>query len=297
MLLCVTFATAFLLELTPGDPAATILGDAATPEAVEAVRLDLGLDMPWYERYVDWLSGLVRGDLGESFRSGESVGSIIRSALPVTIELVVLAVLMALLMAVPAAMYAAYRSGGRFDRAVHVVSSALVSVPPFVSAPLLVWLLVLKAGWFSATGWTGLWESPGSNLRFAFLPALALALNEAPLFAAALRSDMVTTLRENYIANARARGIRPRTILVRHALKPSSLSLLTLVGLSLGRLIGAAVVVEVVFVLPGLGTVLINSIHTRDFPTVQGVVVFIACVYVLANTVIDLLYRYLDPRV
>lgn len=303
VLLMVSFLTAILLDLAPGDPAYAVLGEDATPEAVAAVHADLGLDRPVYERYFDWLTDVIRADFGESYRANvseaarQSVTHEIGRALPVTLELMALSILLALAIAIPLGIYTGYKQGGLVDRVWLAISSALVSAPPFVTVPLLVYVFVLKLGLFPATGWIRLTDDPIGNLEHIFLPALALALETLPRFSAVLRSDIAATLQEDFILNARAKGLRQRTVLLRHALRPSSFSLLTMSGISIGHLIGGAVVVEFLFAFPGLGSLMYSAIQARDINTVQGVVMFIALSYVVINALIDMAYAYLDPRV
>lgn len=295
--LLVSVAVLSMLELTAGDPAYALLGEGASAEAVAEVRVALGLDRPFHQRYVEWLGDLVHGDLGTSFRNGASVSGLVAGALATTAELVVGTLLLALLVAVPVGSYAAYRVGGRVDRLMTVLSSVLVSVPPFVSGPIVAYVLVVQLGAFPSGGWVPFSRSPLDNLSHAFIPILVLALVEVPVFANALRADMVATLRQDFILNARAKGMPPRVVLFRHALRPSSFALVTLAGVSLGRLIGGAVIVEMLFGLPGLGSLLVGAIQGKDIPIVQGVVLFVAVTYVAVNALTDVAYRYLDPRV
>jgi peptide/nickel transport system permease protein len=301
VLLLVSSATALLLDLAPGDPAYAYLGVDASPEAVRAVHQDLGLDRPVHERYLEWLGNAVTGDLGESYRPSaaarESVTSQVTEALPVTIELIVLSLALALAVSIPLGIYGAYRKDGALDRITTVAYSVLMSMPAYVLAPVLVFVLALQLRLLPATRWVPLTADPGDNLRHALLPALVLALELVPGFAVLLRNDMVRTLEEDFILNARSKGLSPRRVLLHHALRPSSLSLLTLSGITLGRLIGGAVIVESLFSLPGIGTLLLTSVQARDINTVQGVVLFVAAAYVLINAVVDLAYTYLDPRI
>jgi peptide/nickel transport system permease protein len=297
VLFLVSVATVLLLDLTPGDPASAILGTSATPEAVRAVHKELHLDQPFYSRYGDWVGDLVQGDFGTSYRTKESVSTIIVDALPVTIEILVLVMLLSMLISVPLGIYCAQRVGGRLDRANTFLSSILVSIPAFVSVPVLVYLLVLQAHVFPATGWVKLTDDLGENLWHLVLPVVALTLAEVPIWTASLRADMISTLQEDFILNARAKGVPERRVLFRHALRPSSFSLLTIVGLRVGAIISAAVVVEVLFSLPGLGTVTVSAITAKDLPVVQGVVMFVALMWVLLNTLTDVAYTALDPRV
>lgn len=303
VLLLVSVLTALLLDLGPGDPAYAILGDNATPESIAAVHEDLDLDRPFHERYLDWMGGALRGDLGQTYRANvpaearEDVTALIGRRLPVTLELVVVTLLLALAVSIPLGVYTAHRAGGVVDRVVKAASAVLVSTPAFVSAPILVLLLALRGGMFPTSGWVGLDESVADNLRHIVLPALALALPIIPIYTAGMRADMLATLQEDFVLNARAKGLAPRAVLWRHAFRPSSFSLLTLSGISLGSLIGGAAIAEVLFGLPGLGKLLIEAIQGKDINTVQGIVLFVAVLYVLVNALLDLAYRWLDPRV
>jgi peptide/nickel transport system permease protein len=297
VLLLVTLGTSMLLQLTPGDPAQALLGENASPEAMAQVREQLHLNDSIPSQYWRWLSGALHGDLGTSFKTGASVTELIMTALPVTAELVVLTLLLALVISVPLGLWCGAHEGGRVDRATSTLSSVAVAVPPFVSVPILVYLLVLRAGLLPATGWVDLGQAPLENLRHVILPVLALVLVEVPVFVAALRSDVSDTMRQDFILNARAKGVPPRRVLFRHALRPSSFSLLTLAGVSLGRLIGGAIVVEVLFSLPGIGTLTVNAINGKDVPVVQGVVLFVAALYVVVNVLVDIAYGLIDPRV
>ena len=296
VLLLVTFGSMLLVDLTPGDPAATILGESATPEQIAALRQQLGLDRPLLVRYGEWLANISHGDFGRSIRSQQPVLDAIVERVPVTLELAILALIMAFAVVIPLALYTAYRAGGRTDRTANVVTSGLVSMPPFLTALLLVFLFALTLRAFPATGWVRFVDDPLGNLRSAFLPALALALTEIAVLTRVLRSDLIATLQEDYILSAKAKGLPTRYVLLRHALRPSSFSLVTLAGLSLGRLIGGAVIVETLFALPGIGQLLVNATLAKDAVVVQGVVIFVALVYVALNVLTDLFYTILDPR-
>jgi peptide/nickel transport system permease protein len=296
VLLIVTFATALFVDFLPGDPGAAILGTNATPEDVARLDRELGVDRPVMVRYLSWLGGLLHGDLGTSYRTSESVRDVIMQRLPVTAEIGVLALLIALLLATPTALWAASRERGLFDRTMGITTSGLLSVPAFIGAPLLALAFAVQLRFFPVTGWSPLSQGLDSNLRSAFLPALALALPELAVFNRVLRAELGSTLREEYIRLARAKGLSTWYVLHRHALRPSSLSLLTLAGLSLGRVLGGAVVVENLFALPGLGQLIVQSIYAKDIVVVQGTVAFIAVVYILVNTLVDMAYTVVDPR-
>ncbi len=356
VLLIVSAMTVGLLDLVPGDPAVSVLGAEAAPEDYARVRTQLGLDRPLVERYVDWVRQLLSGDLGHSVvHPSRSVLSLVQSRLPVTLQIAGMALIMALALSIPAGMLAASRAGSRVDKSVAVGSSALISIPSFVSGLLLVYLFVFNpdvpqtlamVAWGGAAVWIvasiargigrrdletsdvvlrGLgaiacagmcvlawrvWPSfprqgfarisddLTENLRTAFLPALTIAITEVAVFTRLLRSDMATTLQEDFILSARAKGMPARHILMRDALRPSSFSLLTLAGVSVGRLMGGTVIVESIFNLPGMGRLIIqDGVIVKDFTVVQGAVIVIAALYVLINALVDAAYALLDPRV
>lgn len=293
----VTLIAEVLLHLAPGSVANVILGENATPERVQQVNTELGLDRPVWQQYFSWLGHAVRGDLGESPINHVKVTTVITDRLPVTLEIAVLALLIAVVFSVLLAVAAAARPGGLLDRVVNGVSSVFLAVPAFVAGPVLIYLLAVQVHVFPVFGWTHIEDSLGGNLRGALLPSVAVALTEIAVFTRILRADLVGTLREDYIAAARAKGMGATYVMFRHVLRPSSFSLVTLAGLSLGRLLGGTVIVEVLFGLPGLGQILSQAITARDVITVQGVVVFVSVIYIVINTFVDISYGLLDPRV
>ena len=297
VLLAVSLLTFVIASLLPGDLAYVILGDQATPEKIAGLRHDMGLDRPIWWRYLGWLGHILEGDFGRSFRTGQTVWQAVVERLPVSFELMMFAELAALAIGIPLAIACAVRSGSALDRFVTGTAFSMLSVPAFLSAILLIYLFAVELRWLPATGYVPFSEDPLGNLRCFVLPALALALGEWPALMRVLRSDMISTLQEDYIAMARAKGLKPSRILLVHALKPSSLTLVTVTGINIGRLIGGAVIIEYIFALPGIGRLLVNSIYTRDLIIMQGVVLFVASGYVLINFVVDMLYVALDPRV
>ncbi|MFJ9127776.1 ABC transporter permease [Streptomyces sp. NPDC102340] len=298
VILLVTIGVTLLLSLAPGSAAQVVLGPNATPEAVDALEARLGLDQPVWSQYGHWLAAGVRGDLGESPVTGQSVSEAIVERLPVTLELASLALVLALVVAVLLATVSAGRPGGPVDRSANALSSVFLSVPAFIAGPVLIYVFAVQAGWLPVSGWARVGEEGlGAHLRSAALPVVAIALTEIAAFHRLLRSDLVGTLREDFVEAARAKGLGRGHVMFRHALRPSSFSLVTLAGLSLGRLIGGTVVVESLFGLPGLGQLMASAITQRDVVMVQGVVVFVAVVYVLVNMLVDLSYQFIDPRV
>jgi peptide/nickel transport system permease protein len=297
VLLAVSLLTFLIASLLPGDLAYVMLGDQATPEKVAALRHDMGLDQPVWWRFVSWLGHVLQGDLGRSFRTGQTVLQAVRERLPVSVELMLMAEIIGLAVGVPLAIACAVRNGSAFDRLMTGSAFAMLSVPTFLSAILLIYLFAVELRWLPATGYIPFQEDPLGNLRFLVLPALTLALAEWPGIMRVLRSDMIATLQEDYIALATAKGLKPSRILFVHALKPSSLTLVTVTGINIGRLIGGALIVETVFALPGIGRLLIGAIYSRDLVILQGVVLLVAAGFVLINFVVDLLYAVLDPRI
>jgi peptide/nickel transport system permease protein len=297
VLLAVSLLTFLIASLLPGDLAFTILGDQATPENVAALRHDMGLDQPIWWRYLGWLAHALEGDLGRSFRTGQTVLQAVAERLPVSFELMLLAEFTGLLIGVPLAIACAARSGDAFDRLMTSSAFGMLSVPTFLSAILLIYLFAVELRWLPATGYVPFTEDPVGNLRFMVLPALTLALAEWPGIMRVLRSDMIATLQEDYIALAKAKGLTPRRILFVHALKPSSLTLVTITGINIGRLIGGTLIVETIFALPGLGRLLVGAIYTRDLIILQGVVLLVASGFVITNFIVDMLYAVLDPRI
>lgn len=297
VLLAVSLLTFLIASLLPGDLAYVILGDQATPEKVEALRHDMGLDQPIWWRYLGWLGHVLEGDFGRSFRTGQTVLRAVAERLPVSFELMILAELIGLAVGIPLAIACAARSGGAFDRFMTGTAFGMLSVPTFLSAILLIYLFAVELRWLPATGYVPLTEDMAGNLRFFVLPALTLALAEWPGIMRVLRSDMIATLQEDYIALAKAKGLKPSRILFVHALKPSSLTLVTVTGINIGRLIGGALIVETIFALPGIGRLLVGAIYTRDLIILQGVVLLVAAGFVVMNFVVDMLYAILDPRI
>ena len=297
VVVAVTTLTFLMVNLLPGDVAYLVVGLDASPGEIAAVRHDLGLDRSLAIRYVEWLTGLLQGDLGISMRTSEPVGAAILSRLPVTIELMVLAQLIAVALAVPLGVLCAYRKGRWIDRFITVASFALVSVPPFVMGLVLIFVVALRFGILPATGYVPLSQGFWPNLRTFILPALSLALIEWVSLMRLLRNDMIVTLQEDFIVMARAKGLPTWQVLLRHALRPSSFSLITILGLQIGALIGGTLILESIFALPGIGSLLLTGIFARDYVVVQGCILFIAIAYVLINFLVDLSYSLLDPRI
>jgi len=297
VLIAVSVLTFVIASLLPGDLAYVILGDQATPENVAALRHDMGLDQPIWLRYLGWLWHILQGDFGRSFRTGQTVWQAVSERIPVSFELMILAELIGLAIGVPLAIACAAKAGSAFDRLMTGSAFGMLSVPTFLSAILLIYLFAVELRLLPATGYVPFTEDPIANLRFMVLPALTLGLAEWPGIMRVLRSDMIAALQEDYIALAKAKGLKPSRILFVHALKPSSLTLVTITGINIGRLIGGTVIVESIFALPGIGRLLVGAIYTRDLIILQGVVLLVAAGFVIMNFIVDMLYALLDPRI
>ena len=306
-LLAVTFLTFLMVSLLPGDPVDTILGTGPrTEEQVASIREDLRLDDPFIVRYVSWLGDAVTGDLGQSYITDQPVSETISQRVPVTAQLAFMAIFIAVVVAIPLGVLGAYKQGRWQDTTTSTFALVALSIPNFIVGIFLIYYFAVK--WnpgrsvsflpeFEASNWNRLSDGVWANLETSILPALALALGSMAVFSRLIRSDMIGTLREDFIMSARAKGLSDRYVLFRHALRPSSLSLMTIVGIAFGALLGGTVVIEQLFAIPGLGGSLINAINGRDIILIQGITVFIAVMYVIINTVVDLLYAVLDPRI
>jgi peptide/nickel transport system permease protein len=293
----VSALTFLMVNLLPGDVAHVIGGEDATTEDIDAIRKELGLDRNIIARYFIWLRNAAGGELGSSYLTDEPVFDEICSRLPVTVELLLVSQCIALLLALPAGIAGAYRNGKILDRIVNALGFAFLSVPGFVMALVAIYLFSIRLRWLPATGYTPVSVSLVDNLKSFVLPGLTIAMIEWVVLMRVLRSDLITTLRQNFILMARAKGLPPWRVLIQHALRPSSFTLITVFGIQIGRHLGEAVIVETIFALPGIGRLLVNAIYSRDYLMVQGCVLFITIGYVAINSVVDILYAILDPRI
>ncbi len=297
IILGVSILTFWVLDLIPGNAAQQLLGAEATPEQVRAFEIQLGLDRPAPLRYLDWLAAALRGDLGTSLVSSQPVTGLIGERMAVTAELVGLAFAVSLGLAVPVALLAAYRPNRLFDRVSMLVSITGLSVANYVLALLLVLVFAVQLTLFPAIGFVPLSESVAGNLHSLALPAAAIAFPLFCFYTRFLRGDLVDQLQgEDYITTARAKGIGPWQVLLRHAFRNSAFGLITVVGLNLGTLLGGTVIVEQIFALPGVGRYIYEAIGNRDYTVVQSVVLVMATIFVTVSLIVDVLYAVLDPR-
>ncbi|MDG2262301.1 MAG: ABC transporter permease [Actinomycetota bacterium] len=297
VLLAVSFFSFLLLSLVPGDPTLIVAGANPSPEQLEQVREELGLNDPLPLRYLAWLGDAVQGDLGRSPQRNQEVTEALGERLPVTLELMLLTIFIGVIAAIPLGSFAALKAGGRFDKFVTTASFGLLAIPGFMMAIGLIIIFAVKLNWLPATGYEPFSENPVENLRRMVLPVLSLVLGEIAILTRVIRSDVIGVLQSDYVETARAKGLTTRRIMLRHALPSASLSLLTLVGLQLAGAVTGALVIEAIFALPGVGTMLFTAILTRDLVLVQGTVLVVAAAYVLINFVVDLSYSLADPRI
>ena len=286
-----------LLYIAPGDPAAVIAGDQATPQDVERIRASLGLDQPFLVRFGGWAFRILQGDLGTSIFTNLPVTTMIQQRIEPTLSLMVLTLILAIVVAVPMGVIAAWKQGTIIDRAVMGFAVLGFSVPVFVVGYLLAWIFALELDWLPVQGYTPLSAGIGPWLENLVLPAIALGGVYIALIARITRATMLEVLSQDYIRTARAKGVGQSGILFLHALKNAAVPIVTVIGIGIALLIGGAVVTESVFAIPGLGRLTVDAILRRDYPVIQGVVLLFSFVYVLVNLVIDLAYTLFDPRI
>jgi peptide/nickel transport system permease protein len=300
MLFAILFLTAlifFLMQAVLGDPVVLMLGQDAEPETIARLRRDLGFDRPAHAQYLDWLARLLAGDWGRSFRTSEPVLGAILVRLPVTLELTLLSLLLAVVVALALGVLAAVRRYTRVDFGVSVLTGLGIAMPNFWIAILLIFLFSLKLRWLPSSGTVPLLEDPLGNLTRMILPAVTLSAAYFSNLARLTRTKMLEALESDYIRTARAKGIREGRVLWVHALRNSLLPVLSVLGVSISRLFGGAVVTETIFALPGVGILLVDSILGRDFPVVQGVIIVVTVGVFLTNFFVELAYAVVDPRV
>lgn len=297
VLFVVSIAIFMIVHLTPGEPAAVMLGLEATKKQIEALQEQMGLNLPIYQQYVNWMMSVFHGDLGTSYFMKEPVTQAILTHLGPTLSLAILAEMVALIMAIPIGIIAAYRRGSFIDQSLMVTSLLGMAVPSFLLGLLLMLFFCVYLQWLPVAGYqpisTGLWN----HFQYLLLPAISLGAIQAALFARMTRSSMLEVLNSNFIKTARSKGVKESRVVYKHALRNAFLPILTVIGQSFGGLVTGAVVVETIFNIPGLGQLIINSIQRRDFPVIQGVVLFVTLIYVIINLIVDLLYGVVDPRV
>jgi peptide/nickel transport system permease protein len=299
VLVFVSFFSFSLISLVPGDPVVAIVG-FASPAQFAQVRHQIGLDRPFLVQYLHWLGGFAHGNLGQVYSgpTGRSpVSTAVAQSLPVTLELMAFAMVLTLLISIPLGILSAYRSGSVTDKVITAGAFGSIALPDFALAIILAYWVGVKLGWLPTSGYVHPSANLVENVKTLTLPAFSLAVGQIAAYMRLLRSDMIATLQEDYILMAKSKGIPTRRILWRHALRPSSLTLLTVAGLNVGALIGGTIVIENLFNIPGMGHLLYFAIFGRQFVELQSLVAVIAIGYVLVNVGVDILYTILDPRI
>jgi len=286
-----------LLYIAPGDPAAVIAGDQASPEDVEKIRKSLGLDRPFLVRFTEWSGQILSGDLGTSMFTGLPVTELIGQRIEPTVSLMIVTLILAVLIAVPIGVIAAWKAGTWIDRLIMGFAVFGFSVPVFVVGYLLAYIFALELDWLPVQGYTPIAKGLWPWFENLILPSIALGLVYIALIARITRATMLEVLSQDYIRTARAKGLGQRPILFLHALKNAAVPIVTVIGIGVALLIGGAVVTESVFAIPGLGRLTIDAIVRRDYPLIQGIVLVFSFVYVLVNLVVDVIYTMLDPRI
>ncbi|EZH65448.1 peptide ABC transporter [Bacillaceae bacterium JMAK1] len=286
-----------IVHLTPGDPASYMLGEEASPEQVNELREELGLNDPIPVQYLNWLGGVVQGDFGDSYFMNQSVLDAIFSHIGPTLSLAIVAEIIALSISIPIGIVAAIKRGTATDQSVMVVSLMGMAIPSFLLALFLALIFGVQLGWLPVAGYQPLSNGLWNHLQYLILPAISLGAIQAALIARMTRASMLEVLNTDYIKMARSKGMKERTVIYSHALKNAFLPILTVIGATFGALVTGAVVTETIFNIPGIGQLIINSIERRDYTIIQGIVLFVTLIYVTINLIIDLLYGFIDPRV
>jgi len=297
VLFFLSIAIFLMLQLTPGDPVKLMLGEDADEQTVAALREELGLDRPLAVQYFFWLGNVLQGDLGRSIRTRQPVLEAIVSRLPVTLELSFLSLLVALLIGIPSGILSAIRRNSATDVASTTLALIGVSMPNFFLGILLILLFSLWLRVLPPSGYAPFAQDPVQNLKLMIMPSIALGAALAGIISRMTRSSLLEVLGADYVRTARAKGLRDRAVILGHALKNAMIPVVTVVGLQVGTLLGGAILTETIFALPGIGRLVVDNIFARDFPIVQGVILFLAVTCVLSNLVADLLYGVLDPRI
>jgi peptide/nickel transport system permease protein len=298
IIIFVSVATFFLVHLLPGNPATTILGPNATAQNVATVNRQLGLNKPLWQQYFIWMGHVFQGNLGQSFTTHQTTSSIIKQSFPIDLELIIFSQIIAFAVAFPMAMHASRRPNKLFDQSSNSATFGLLALPPFVIAPVLV--LIFAVHWHIFPGpasYVPITQNFWSNIHTMLLPSIVLALGSIVVYFRLLRNDLISTLQEDFITMARSKGLSDRRIMWRHALRPSSISLLASVGVVISGLIAGTFIVELLLQMPGLGYQLVSSVNQDDYTVVQGITLFVAVAIVLINFIFDFLFTIVDPRI
>ncbi len=292
-----TFGVFLLLHLVPGDPALMLAGSDATPEAVAAVRHEMGLDQPLPVQYGIWFGNALQGNLGRSYINKLPVSTLIAQRLPATLELGIAGLILMVVIAIPTGVLAAVNQRGPADWLVSSFNAFAIAIPNFWFGILAIILFALVLGWLPPGGQEDILSHPVTGLRFLILPAVTLALNQAAVLSRFVKASVLEVLYEDYVRTARSKGLRERLILQRHVLRSALVPVATVLGMQIGRLFGGAVIIESVFAWPGVGRLIVTSLNNRDYTVVQGVLLLLVVAFIFVNLATDIAYGYLDPRI
>lgn len=287
----------FLLRAVPGDPVSTMLGREYTPEAAAQLRKNLGLDQPVYMQYVKWMGNMAKGDMGRSIATKEPVTTSITRALPKTLSITILGFLIGLAVAVPMGTLAALKRNSPLDYTASISTFVGISLPPFWFGIVFILIFAVKLGWLPSLGYVSLRDDPLLWLKHIILPSLAAGVGQAAILMRFVRAGLLEVLGSDYIRTARAKGLAERHVIMRHAMRTAMIPVVTVAGLSLAGLLGGLVITETVFSISGIGRLLVSAIFSKDYPIVQGIILLITLIFVLANLTVDILYTFLDPRI
>jgi len=297
VLLLVTVLIFSLIHLTPGDPALMMLGQEASPEALEALRARMGLDRPLVVQYFSWLKNVLKGDLGTSIRDNRSVAEAIFKKIPITLELALLGILISILIAIPAGIISAVKKGTVFDYSSTLIALGGISMPSFWVGILLIYIFAVQFKILPPSGYVSPFEDLSQNLKLMILPSLSLGIRMAAVTMRMMRSSLLNVLQSDYVRTASAKGLPKFVVIVKHAVRNSLISVVTVIGLQLSAFLGGAVITEQIFAIPGFGRLVVQSIFNRDFPMLQGSILIMAVMVIFVNLSVDITYSFLDPRI
>ncbi len=295
-LLIVSFLVFGAFSIIPGDPATSRLGTQATPEAVEALREEMGLNRPFLVQYGDWLKSFVTGDMGTSYSYSKPVSTMVGDKLPITITMIVFAFLMIVALSIPLGVYTAKNQGKIADKIVTTMNQIIMSIPPFFSGIILTFIFGIGLRWFVPGGFVSYTKSVGGFLTYMIFPAIAIALPKIAMAVKLLRTAILEESEKDYVRTAYSRGNNTRGMLYQHVLKNALIPVITFLGMALSDMIAGSIIIEQVFNIPGLGRILLTSISGRDYPVVEAIIMLIAFLVVIVNFLVDVLYRIVDPR-
>ncbi|MFD2616148.1 ABC transporter permease [Terrilactibacillus laevilacticus] len=286
-----------IIHLVPGDPASIILGNNATPEAIKALNAKLGLDKPLIVQYFDWVVHLIQGNFGTSVQTDQSVLPTLINKFLVTFQLTLLSVLIGWIIAIPLGILSAVKANSVVDFILRIISMLGISIPNFAIGTLLLLILSVYFGWYPPIDYVNFWDDPISALKIFILPAITMGIVLSAGIMRMTRTSFIETLNKDFIRTARAKGNPEGTVIVGHGLRNSMIPIITIGGMQIGYLLGGAVIVEQLFSIPGIGQYILNGIYHRDFPVVQGGVLFISLIFVFVNLIVDIIYCWIDPRI